>query len=162
MDKEFESSIKDIVWALRRISSLIYFNSRDMAKKYGVTGPQILVLKTLSSSENPLSSSNLSRHLNVTAANITGIIDRLEQKGLVQRIRKPDDRRTVLIEPTPEGKRQAEILPDLVEEKLMRGLKDLKPTEIFGIYSALEKMIQIIGKEAEEEPEEFGDLFFDS
>jgi len=133
-----------------------------MAKKYGVTGPQTLALKTLNTSEKPLSSTNLSHHLNVTTANITGIIDRLEKKGFVQRIRKSDDRRTVLIEPTPEGRRQSEILPDLIEEKLMRGLKDLKPTEIFGIYSALEKMIQIIGKEAEVEPEEAGNLFFDT
>ena len=82
MDKEFEDSVKNIVWALRRIVSLIYQDSRKMFKKFGITGPQSLVIKSLYSVSEPLSSASLSRHLNVTPSNMTGIIDRLEEKGL--------------------------------------------------------------------------------
>ncbi len=147
MDEEFKNSIKNIVWALRRIVNLTAHDSSEMVKRYGITGPQSLVFKTLNSSEVPLSSVELSRKLNVTPSNITGIIDRLEEKGLVQRIKKQNDRRTSLLELTDKGKDFAGILPDLIEDKLMRGLSNLSPTEVYGIYSALENIIKIIGEE---------------
>jgi DNA-binding MarR family transcriptional regulator len=145
--QEFENTIKNIVWSLRRISRLIYQDSRKIGKQFGVTGPQGLTLKTLSQSEETLSSAKLSRELGVTPANITGIIDRLEEKALVKRIRMENDRRTVLIELTQQGKELASSLPDIVELKLAEGLKDLNPTEIFGIYSGLQKIIDIVGSE---------------
>lgn len=145
MENQFENNVKNIVWALRRIVSLIYHDSRNMVKHYGITGPQSLVIKSLCEASIPLSPVKLSRQLNVTPANITGIIDRLEEKGLVKRTRQKDDRRTIMIELTPKGFEFGGNLPDLIEEKLIRGLKDLKPTEVFGIYSALNTIIQIIG-----------------
>ncbi len=145
MDTEFKNSIKSIVWALRRIVSLIYQDSKNMNKQYGFTGPQSLVIKSLYSSNKPLSSVALSRNLCVTPANITGIIDRLEEKEIVKRIKRQDDRRQNLIELTEQGKKYGEKLPDLIEEKLIKGLANLNPTEIYGIYSALDNIINIIG-----------------
>jgi DNA-binding MarR family transcriptional regulator len=39
----------------------------------------------------------------VTPGNVTGIVDRLEQKGLVKRTARPGDRRATVIDLTPEG-----------------------------------------------------------
>jgi DNA-binding MarR family transcriptional regulator len=139
--------IKDIVWAIRRIVSLCYLDSKTMIKRFGITGPQSAVLKCLLESQEIRSVVILSRLLNVTPSNITGIIDRLEEKGLVKRIRKQDDRRTVLIELTPKGLDFGQQLPDLIEEKLIKGLSDLNATEIYGIYMAFYKVIEIIGAE---------------
>ncbi|MFW6129221.1 MAG: MarR family winged helix-turn-helix transcriptional regulator [Candidatus Aminicenantaceae bacterium] len=140
-------NIKSIVWALRKIVSLIYHDSRNMVKKYGITGPQSLVIKSLYSSEHPLSSATLSRNLNVTPSNITGIIDRLEEKELVKRTRHQLDRRTTLIELTEKGTEYGKILPDLIEEKLARELKNLKQKKISDIQSALNYIIQTIGSD---------------
>ncbi|MBU1339685.1 MAG: MarR family transcriptional regulator [Acidobacteria bacterium] len=144
---EFENTVKDIVWSLRRISQLIYQDSRKMANQFGITAPQSYVLKTLYQSEESLSSVNLSHQLGVTPSNITGIIDRLEEKGLLKRKQKENDRRTMLIELSVTGKEMSSTLPDVVELKLINGLKDLKSTEIFGIYSALQKIIETVGSE---------------
>ena len=146
-ERGFEDGVKNIVWALRRIVSLIYQDSRKMVKRFGITGPQGLVIKILYTSSESLSSAALSRQLNVTPPNITGIIDRLEEKELIRRVRKLGDRRTTLIELTDKGMEFGESLPDPIEEKLMSGLGDLQPTEIFGIYSALNTIVNIIGVE---------------
>jgi len=143
----FESSVRNIVWALRRVVSLIYQDSRKMVKRFDITGPQSLVIKCLHASRNPLSSAELSRKLDVTPSNITGIIDRLEEKELVRRVQKEADRRTILIQLTDKGVAFGKTLPDPIEEKLMSGLADLQPTEIYGIYSALRNIIDIIGAE---------------
>lgn len=145
MDKELENSVKNIVWALRQIVSLIYLDSRKMTKRFGVTGPQSMVLKTLYTSEESLSSAALSRLLSMTPPNMTGIIDRLEEKEFVKRIPKLGDRRTHLIELTEKGRELSMNLSDPIEEKLMKGLENLKPTQIFGIYSALDLIVRLIG-----------------
>jgi len=147
MNNQFENSVKNIVWALRRIVRLISLDSRHMVKQYSVTGSQGLIIHQLYSSLNPLSAAGLSRLLNVTPSNITGIIDRLEEKGYVRREKNPVDRRTSWIQLTEKGRELGRTLPDLTEQKLYEGLKDLTPTETFGIYSALDTIIQIIGAE---------------
>ena len=147
MDTTFENSVKDIVWALRRIVGLISLDSKRMVKRFGVTGPQSLVIKSLHTLLEPQSSTALSRHLNMTPSNMTGIVDRLEEKGLVRRTQKMGDRRTHLIELTDKGLEFSQTLPDPMEEKLMSGLADLSPTEIFGVYSALNTIADIIGAE---------------
>jgi DNA-binding MarR family transcriptional regulator len=143
-DESKKATIKNIVWALRHIVTIIYHDSMEMARQYGVTGPQSLVIKCLHASEDPLSSAALSRLLNVTPANITGIIDRLEEKGLVGRTRKTDDRRIQLIGLTEQGREQARKLPDLIEEKLVRGMETLSSEEVGEIYKSIDTIIRII------------------
>ena len=147
MDSTFESSVKDIVWVLRRIVGLINLDSKRMMKRFGVTGPQGVVIKSLHTLLEPQSSAALSRHLNMTPSNMTGIVDRLEERGLVRRTQKLGDRRTHLIELTDKGQEFSRTLPDPMEEKLMSGLADLQPTEVFGVYSALSTIADIIGAE---------------
>jgi DNA-binding MarR family transcriptional regulator len=45
----------------------------------------------------------LAELLDVSFSNATGIIDRMEEKGLVERVRVPDDRRLVLVRPAGAG-----------------------------------------------------------
>jgi DNA-binding MarR family transcriptional regulator len=51
----------------------------------------------------PLSMSKLADALDVSVASLTGIVDRMESRGLVERRREPDDRRVVLVHPTDAG-----------------------------------------------------------
>jgi len=145
INSELENSVKNIVWAIRRIVSLISLDSKLMYKRFGVTGPQSLVIKAIYAADKSLSSADISRYLNVTPANITGIIDRLEEQGMVKRVPNKSDRRTILIKLTEKGRNVHNKLADPIEEKLMKGLADLTATEIFGIYAALEKIINVIG-----------------
>ena len=59
----------------------VYLDSLKMNKVFGLTGPQSTALRALHSC-GPMSSAAMSKLLYVTPSNITGIIDRLEKKGL--------------------------------------------------------------------------------
>src|SRR5438046_6628638 len=48
--------------------------------------------------------SRLADMLDVSLSNASGVIDRLEERGLVERIRVPDDRRIVLVRSTDAGR----------------------------------------------------------
>lgn len=75
---------------------------------YGLTTPQFGTLEALYHL-GPLSLGELAEKLLVTGGNVTYVMDRLEDQGLVYRYRRPEDRRVILARLTPEGR-------DLVSE----------------------------------------------
>jgi DNA-binding MarR family transcriptional regulator len=69
-----------------------------------LTGRQFLVL-TFVGGEDQLSQLELSRRLNLDPTIIVGLLDDLEDRGLVTRVRDPADRRRHLLELTVTGRR---------------------------------------------------------
>jgi DNA-binding MarR family transcriptional regulator len=86
----------------------------------------------------------LSRALFVTPANITGIVDRLETKGLVVRQRKPADRRSVVLSLTDQGRTTAGQMPDPVEARLIEGLSRLSEDELGRVEQAMDLIFNIV------------------
>ena len=58
---------------------------------------------TILEGEGPVSMSRLAETLDVSVASATGIVDRMEQRGLVERRHDESDRRVVLVHPTAAG-----------------------------------------------------------
>lgn len=88
--------------------------SKALAAKvqdYGLTTPQFGTLEALYHL-GPLSLGELAEKLLVTGGNVTYVMDRLEDQGLVYRYRRPDDRRVILARLTPEGRELvSEVFP---------------------------------------------------
>lgn len=135
--------VKEIVSAIRRIARVVYLDSRRMVKTIGLSNPQCLVLKAIDT-HGATSLAMLGRILNVTSANMTGLVDRLEKKGLVRRARKEGDRRVTMVELTEEGKPLSRSLPDPIEKKLIHGLKDVSTDELKAITSAFLKVVDLL------------------
>lgn len=72
--------------------------------EYGLTTPQFGILEALYHL-GPMSLGELAEKLLVTGGNVTYVMDRLEEQGLVSRKRSPEDRRVVEARLTREGKR---------------------------------------------------------
>jgi DNA-binding MarR family transcriptional regulator len=64
-----------------------------LASRLGLSVTDLKCLDLLRSSELPLTAKNLSELIGLTGGAITGVIDRLEVAGFVERIRDRDDRR---------------------------------------------------------------------
>ena len=80
-------------------------------QEYGLTPPQFGTLEALYHL-GPLSLGELADKLLVTGGNVTYVMDRLEDQGLVYRFRRPDDRRVIQAKLTPEGRELvAEVFP---------------------------------------------------
>jgi DNA-binding MarR family transcriptional regulator len=90
---------------LLRVAALIDQRISAMAAAYGMDRGQGDVLFTLRRSGPPyrLSPGALTANLLVTTGTMTNRIDRLEARGLVRRLPHPDDRRSVVVELTPEA-----------------------------------------------------------
>lgn len=150
MNPRNEFVIKDIVEAIRRLVRAEYLDSQKMSRQYGLTGPQSLVLRLLIKN-GALSSAELSRQMYVTPSNITGIIDRLIKKGLVERIRKPGDRRVALITLTDAGQKLGKTIPDPIEKKFINQLADLEPEHLQILAMAMNQVLNLIDTKAVDE-----------
>lgn len=70
--------------------------SKRMAAAFGVTGPQRLVIRVLGRYPG-LSAGQLAHVLHLHPSTLTGVLDRLERKGLVTRRKDPEDRRRAVL-----------------------------------------------------------------
>jgi len=111
---------------------------------YGLTTPQFGTLEALYHL-GPLSLGELADKLLVTGGNVTYVMDRLEDQGLVYRYRRPDDRRVILARLTPEGRELvAEVFPGHASyiQHLSRHLSPDEQNQLSGMLKALGKGIQ--------------------
>lgn len=143
MEKTKTKAIRDLVVSIRLLLRAVQTDTLKFSKEFGLTGPQSMVLRVLADGGD-MSSAELSRKLYVTPSNITGIIDRLERKELVERIRKREDRRVVLITLTEKGGQTAANLPDPIETILISRLYDMAPDRIEEMADCLHEVLELI------------------
>ena len=67
--------------------------------------------------DGPLPMSRLADTLDVSVASMTGIIGRMEERGLVERVHDEDDRRVVIVRPTTTG---TAVFRDMADERRSR------------------------------------------
>lgn len=96
------------------------------AATLGLTVSQAMVLDQLEAGE-PLPMSAIARLLGCDTSNATGLIDRLEQHGLVERQPHPTDRRVRAVALTPTGRRAKDELTRLTrtDNPLLAGMDAL-------------------------------------
>ena len=100
------SAEQDAISAWLRLLRVRALVEREVRRGLGddLTLPQFDVLNHLSRSGGGMTFVELSRALLVTAGNVTGIVDRLEDLGLVRRAPHPGDRRAFRLTLTPRGR----------------------------------------------------------
>jgi DNA-binding MarR family transcriptional regulator len=86
-----------------------------VASEFELSPPQVLALKALDP-ERPVPMSELADALHCDNSNVTGIVDRLEDRGLVERRSAPHDRRVKMLAVTPHGTEVRERLRDRLRE----------------------------------------------
>jgi DNA-binding MarR family transcriptional regulator len=103
--------------------------------RLGVSMAQVNILYTLQrSGEMPMS--RLADVLNVSLSNATGLIDRLEERGYLERTRVPQDRRVVLVSLTAAGAQMLEEQDAMTDGLLRTVLARLKPRQLSTVAQA--------------------------
>lgn len=136
-------AISEIMQSLRRIIKSIQDYYQEVSENFGVTGPQLWALKTISHHDS-LSLSELSQKMYLHPSTITGVIDRLEKKGYVKRNRNQGDRRVVCVALTAKGKSLVGRAPNPIQGKMIYGLRKLNRGELGGIYASVQRLVEIM------------------
>lgn len=135
-----------ILRALRRITRSIDLHSRQLATSYGLTGPQLICLRTLGQL-GEITPGRLAREVSLSQATITGIVDRLVARQLVNRERSSVDRRQVTVSLTEAGAALVASAPSPLQERFVEQLAACDLEEQETICTTLERIVEMMGGE---------------
>ena len=148
-----EELIAQITEAQRRMNRVIRERTLDSWVKLNLTIPQLKSLFYISR-HGRVNLSGLASGIRVTPANVTGIVDRLVEQGLLTRTPDPDDRRVSWLSVTDKGKT---LINDLREGRVqeMRRILDKLTEEELAIVA---RSFELVARAAEvsERKESFG------
>ena len=111
--------------------------------RFDTTLPRFDLMSQLWRYPEGLKMNELSRHLMVTGGNITGIVDPLEQQGLVERRAEPADRRAYRVQLTRAGRRAFAEMARAHESWVVEMLEGLSRKEQAGIFRLLGRMKRV-------------------
>ena len=132
-----------VLIALRRIIRAIDLHSRRLVQDYGLTGPQLVVLKELSRLEQ-ISLGDLAKAVSLSDATVTGILSRLKSRGLVQTRRGDSDRRRLLITATPAAADLLRAAPPLLQERFVAQFQKLRDWEKTLVLASLQRIVAMM------------------
>ena len=135
-----------ILVKLRKVLRAINLESKFVEKKHGISLPQLLCLQYLADSEDYTSSATkIKEFLMLNASTVSGIIARLQVKGLVAKLPNQKDKRGALITLTAKGAVLLESTPGLFQEKFSRRIEALSPEMLQSLSDNIDLLIEIMG-----------------
>ena len=135
-----------ILQSLRRIIRAVDIHSRKLNSEFNVTTPQMICLYVIAKSDG-ITQLELAREVYLGASTITGILDRLETKGLITRTRQTTDRRKVLLRVTQSGRELTRSAPALLQDRLSKSLQQQSELEQATIALSLERIVEMMNAE---------------
>jgi DNA-binding MarR family transcriptional regulator len=133
-----------IVRALRQIARAMDLHSRSLLQKFGLTAPQLSALREIERLQ-PVTAGILAARMHLGAATLTGVLDRLEERGLACRARDAGDRRNVVLRLTPAGAELFASAPPALANSFTRRLHELPDWELTNILSTLQRVAGMMG-----------------
>jgi len=135
---------QQLCFALYAASTAMTRVYRPLLEELGLTYPQYLVLLVLWE-KGSIRLGEIADDLELATHAVSPIIDRLEQAGLVRRVKDPDDARAVLVELTKAGRNlesEGVAIRDHVRQKTA-----LKTAEITRLRKELQKLVKILNED---------------
>jgi DNA-binding MarR family transcriptional regulator len=135
--------VEEINNNLRRLIQLLQTRSKKIRKETGITGPQLLAMKTLSAFPD-ISISELARRIYLHPATVVGIVDRLEGSSLVKRRRSKEDLRQVNVRLTAKGRNALRKAPGTAQAPVLDGLETLTDRKLKRLSVSLAQLVRIL------------------
>lgn len=111
--------------------------------------PQMLCLKAIADfpNEAEVTVAMVADAVQLSAATVSRILDRLEKCGFILRERRSVDRRKVCLSLTEAGEQRLDDLPTPLHEQFLTRLETLDPVERLGLLKALERIVEMMDAE---------------
>jgi len=135
-----------VLRSLRRIFHAVDHHSRRLARLHGLTGPQAVCLTAIArAGETNLA--RLSRTVSLSPPTVSGILDRLERGGLVERRRTERDKRQIVVRITEAGQDLLARSPPTLQDQFVRRLGQLPISRQRQIERSLRDVVRLLEAE---------------
>lgn len=120
-DSNRTESAEDVVSAYRRFRSADAARQARVRETTGLGDNELRVLQFLlraQREDRDVMPSEIARHIGISSASTTALLDRLARGGSLERVNHPTDRRSILITLTPAAERLVTDTVEIVERRL--------------------------------------------
>ncbi|MGC6478790.1 MAG: MarR family winged helix-turn-helix transcriptional regulator [Flavobacteriaceae bacterium] len=133
-----------LMTGIRKIVRAINLESKRVQKELDISIPQLLTLKYLQDCDDYKSTmKEIKGFLSLNASTVTGIVSRLEQKGLIARLPDPKDKRSTPIILTSKGNEVLIQSNESLHERISKNLEVIDEDEFSRIINSLETLIDL-------------------
>lgn len=129
--------------SLRKVIRAIDIHSKHLSKTSGLTSPQLLIMLEIDKTSG-VNSSQVAKNVNLSAATVTNILDRLENKNLISRVRNTQDKRKVSLYLTENGKALLLNAPQALQEHFIEKFSNLAQWEQSQLLSSMERLSEMM------------------
>ena len=136
----------DVLVSLRQIIRATDLQSKRMTKVCGLTIPQIMVLRAIETLGD-VTVKRVSQDVSLSQATVTTILNRLEERKLIERVRSQVDKRIVNARLTEHGRSVLSTTPPLLHEKFIERFDSLEDWEKTQLLSALQRIASMMDAE---------------
>lgn len=154
MFEEGESSVEEvnkvvaIVQLMKKVTANIKHEIGCHFKEMNLTGPQGMLIGTLFH-HGEMKVSDLSEKLGLSNSTVSGILDRLEKQGQVERIRSKEDRRVVYVNITEDFKEQSKKQFVEINKMIEQMINKATPEELDKILEGMEVLRNVVERQRE-------------
>jgi len=134
---------QELLIALRKVIRAIGLHSKHLNKTSGLTSPQLIIMQEIDKASG-VNSSQVAKKVNLSAATVTNIVDRLESKNLVSRVRNTEDKRKVSLYLTDDGKAILLNAPQPLQEHFIKNFANLAQWEQSQMLSSIERLAEMM------------------
>jgi DNA-binding MarR family transcriptional regulator len=143
-DSALRQQAEEILATVRFLWRDLLRNPFADAEQHGITGPQITVMACLDG-KGPMTLTELSRSLGMSHSSASGIVDRLQARGLLRRTEDAADRRRTSIEVTEAVQRYVRELEVGPSGRLVEALGNATPAQRAAIKKGLQLLCRLLG-----------------
>ncbi len=140
------NNYEQVLVALRRVMRATDLHSKRLSKTAGLTAPQLLIMQTIRDL-GEVTIGTIADKVSLSQATVTTILDRLELRKLIYRVRSKTDKRKVHAHLTPEGEVILAQAPAPLQEEFIRKFQNLHEWEQTMIISSLQRVAQMMDAE---------------
>ena len=126
---QLEADVKAIERTMLQLGWATHRQLHQELAGFNLTVSQFAALRALQEFENGCTMSELAEAARQISATMTGIVDRLVERGVIDRQRDPADRRSVRISLTKDGTELLETIRQQKRVRLRQFLAKLSPSE---------------------------------
>lgn len=140
---------EEMIVAFRRLTRAADVHSNLLQRKSGITGPQLSTLRAVRRLQ-PVSTGDLAQAACIGQGTLTGILDRLQEKGYLARTRNREDRRSVILTTTKSGERLLAVAPSLLKERFQSELAGMSEPQQATLIKTLSRVADLMEAESSE------------
>jgi MarR family transcriptional regulator, organic hydroperoxide resistance regulator len=129
---------------IRKVEKYAYQHSQELMKTFGITGPQMGVLRVISSNST-ISLSEIANRMGLHITTAEGIINRMQYRKFVKKQKSAKDKRVVEVSITEKGKKILKEAPVGAMGQFYRNLQKISDEEARQIYKTLSRIVELYG-----------------